>query len=96
MCLGAGPVIRKGDTELSVRQIAQVVSLVAALEGPVSEGMPVQECEQLLQAMSPGELKTNLFHLRSHELHPYAPPSRKLPKLSPNTLPRASRRLLLV
>ena len=61
ICLGAGRAVRKGDTELSVRQIA-LASLVA-LEGPIPEGMPVQECERVLRALPPGDLKIDLAAL---------------------------------
>ena len=89
-CLGAG---RKGDTELSVRLIAYVASLVAALEGPTPEGMSMWEWERVLQALPPGKLMIN-FAARFHDLHRYAPPSREMPWTSPNSLPKASRRLL--
>ena len=65
-------VTRKGDTELSVRDIACVVSLVAALEVADFRGMPVQECERLLQALPPAELKINLaasLALAAHDFY---------------------------
>ena len=95
-CLGAG---RKGDTELSVRLIAYVASLVAALEGPTPEGMYMWEWERVLQAVPPGKLMINFAAsaVLAHAVprpHRYAPPSRERLWTSPSSLPKASRRLL--
>ena len=65
------------------------------MERPSPEGMQVQQCGQVLQALPPGWLKINfaallVLALAVPRLPPYAPSERELPNLSPNSLPRHS------